>query len=334
MNLVLERPGFLLLMAVLPPLFYLRHLWPARGGRARVPVAVFRGIPFRAPATLNGLGLRLAAAAYWGAWVVMIVALAGPTRTIRERIYLSRGIDVMIVIDQSASMAARDFQPLNRFDTARTVIRRFIEQRPNDHVGLVGFSAEAALRVAPTLDHRRVNESLEEMLLIEYGDGTAIGMALALATLHLQNSQASERIIVLLTDGVNNAGEISPEAAARAAAQTGVRIYAVGVGTGREASIEVRDPRTGQLFRGTVRDSFDEASLRALAEISGGQYYAAGSAGTLQVVFDAIAAAQSGERRFRVEVHREPVHRALLIWALGLLLAEFVLRRLIVGAVP
>lgn len=334
MNVVLERPVFLLLLPLPLLLIYVRHFWPARGGRLRIPVSVYDGLPFRAPPTARGFGIALANVCYWVAWLLMIVAAAGPTRTTRERVYLSRGVDIMVVLDQSASMAARDFQPSNRFDTARAVIRRFIEQRPNDHIGLIGFSAEAGLRIPPTLDHRRVIESLDGMVLMELGDGTAIGMALALATLHLQNSHATERMIVLLTDGVNNAGEISPEAAARVAGQLGIRIHAVGVGSGREAAIEVRDPRTDQLYRGTIRDSFDETALRRMAELSGGSYYSAGSAGTLQVVFEAIASAQSGERRFRLEVVREPIHHRLVIMALILLALDFLLRRIIAGALP
>jgi Ca-activated chloride channel homolog len=331
---ILERPGILILLVFLPPLMYLRHFWPQRGGRVRFPVSLWGGEGFRGPLTVRIVGVKISAVIFWSAWVLLILAAAGPTRTERERIYLSRGADIMLVIDQSASMAAQDFQPVNRFETARAVIRRFVDQRLNDHIGLVGFSAEAALRVPPTLHHRHVLDSLDSMVIMELGDGTAVGMGLALATLHLQGSQAENKAIVLLTDGVNNSGEISPEAAAEVAGRQGVRIYAIGVGSGQEAAIEVRNPEDGQLYRGTVRESYDEETLTRIAELSGGTYFSAGSAGTLEAIFNAIGTAEDTERRVRVQVRRFPYHRRLLLMAIALLLADLVLRRILGGVSP
>jgi Ca-activated chloride channel family protein len=331
---VLENPGYLLLLAAFPPVAYLRHIHPRRGGRLPVPFSIYDGEIFRAPASLRVLLIRVSHVAFWTGCVLFIVAAAGPTRTTRERIYLTRGIDIMLVVDQSASMAAQDFQPVNRFETARSVIRRFVEQRPNDHIGLVGFSAEAALRVPPTLNYEYLLQSMDGMQLMELGDGTAIGMGLALATLHLRGSSAEQRVIVLLTDGVNNAGEISPEAAAEVAAETGIRIYAVGVGSGREARIEVRDPETGQLYRGTVRDSYDATTLERISELSSGSFFTAGSAGTLQSIFDAIGTAESTERRVQIRVNREPRHRPVLFVAIALVGLDLIVRRLLLGVAP
>ncbi len=331
---ILERPGVLILLLLLPPLVYLRHFWSRRGGRVHFPVSLWGGERFREPLTVRILAVKVSSVFFWCAWVLLIVAAAGPTRTERERIYLSRGADIMLVIDQSASMAAQDFQPVNRFETARAVIRRFIDQRLNDHIGLVGFSAEAALRVPPTMHHGHVLDSLDSMFLMELGDGTAIGMGLALATLHLQGSQAENKAIVLLTDGVNNAGEVSPEAAAEVAGRQGVRIYAIGVGSGKEAAIEVRNPEDGQLYRGTVRESYDQETLTRIAELSGGTYYSAGSAGTLEAIFNAIGTAEDTERRVRVQVRRFPYHRRLLLLALSLLVVDILVRRILGELAP
>lgn len=331
---ILERPLVLLLYALVPVAFYYRHIWPRRGGRIEIPFSVWGGERFRAPLTIRMILVRLGTALFWGAIVLLILAAAGPTRTERERIYVSRGVDIMLVVDQSASMAAQDFQPVNRFETARAVIRRFVARRANDHVGLVGFSAEAALRVPPTLTYDHLLQSLNEMQLMELGDGTAIGMGIALATLHLQGSDAEEKVIILLTDGVNNAGEISPEAAAEVAGRRGVRIYAIGVGSGREAAIEVRDPEDGQLYRGTVRESYDADTLRRIAELSGGAYFSAGSAGTLEAIFNAIGTAEDTERRVRVQVRRDPRHRGLILLALAFLVGDLALRRILGGYAP
>jgi Ca-activated chloride channel family protein len=331
---VLDRPVYLLFLLVLPVLFYLRHVRPSRGGRLVVPFSVSDAITFHPPVTFRVFVIRLTTAMFWAGLILLVLALSGPTRTERERVYLSRGIDIMLVVDQSASMAAQDFRPVNRFETARSVIRRFVEQRPNDHIGLVGFSAEAALRSPPTLNYDHLLRSLDSMELMELGDGTAIGMGLALASLHLQGSEATERVIVLLTDGVNNAGEISPEAAAEVAGEAGIRIYAIGVGSGQEARIEVRDPETGELYRGTVRDSYDQETLEAIAELSDGNYFTAGSAGTLEQIFDAIGTAENTERRVQIRVTRFPLHRPFLIWALALLIADVLIRRFLLGSTP
>jgi len=331
---VLDRPAYLLLYLVLPVLYYIRHVNVWRGGRLPVPFAIYNGGVFRPPVSFRVMLLKFSAVMFWAGMVLLILALAGPTRTERERVYLSRGIDIMLVMDVSPSMAAEDFQPVNRFETARSVIRRFVDRRPNDQIGLVAFSAEAALRVPPTLNYDHLIESLNELQLMELGDGTAIGMGVALASLHLQGSSAEQRVIVLLTDGVNNAGEISPEAAAEVAGDSGVRIYAIGVGSGQEARIEVRDPETGQLYRGTVRGSYDQETLERIADLSGGSYFTAGSAGTLESVFDAIGTAESTERRVQIRVQRRPQHRLILMWALALLVAEVLVRRLIVGSAP
>lgn len=332
--LILERPIYLALLLLIPVGIYLRHIWPRRGGRILLPFVVWGGERFRGPLTVRQIAVRISTVLFWGAWVLLIIAAAGPTRTERERIFVSRGADIMLVIDQSASMAAQDFQPTNRFETARAVIRQFVEQRVNDHVGLVGFSAEAALRVPPTLNYDHLLSSMEEMRLMELGDGTAVGMGIALATLHLQGGDATQQVIILLTDGVNNAGEISPAAAAEVAGRQGVKIYAIGVGSGQEAEIEVRDPEDGQLYRGTVRESYDEETLRRIAELSGGTFFSAGSSGTLEAIFNAIGSAEDTERRVRVEVRRYPQHRKLIVLALFFLIGDIVLRRVIGGFSP
>ena len=331
---VLERPVFLLLFLLLPVLVYTRHVWWRRGSRIKMPFVLYPAVGMKNRRTWRSGLSRMGVLCFWLGWSAIVVALSGPMETERERIYLNRGTDIMLVIDQSASMAARDFPPGNRFDAARSVIRNFVGERANDHIGLVGFSAEAELRVPPTLSHETVLESVNQMQLLELGDGTAIGMGLALAALHLQHSQAEQKVIILLTDGVNNAGEISPEAAAQVAGTSGIRIYAIGVGSRREVPVEVRDPSSGQLYRGTITDSYDENSLQNLAELSGGSFFSAGSPGTLNSVFEAIGTVESVDRRARVQVHQFPLYRDAVIWGLALIALSYALRRIVVGVAP
>ena len=181
----------------------------------------------------------------------------------------------MIVLDESPSMAARDLGGDSRFATAVEVIRGFVAGRENDAIGVVSFSDRAALQVPKTLDRVALNAALERLRVMTLGDATAIGMGIAVALLHLQDSAAAGRVIILLTDGENNAGEISPRTAAAIAADKGVRIYTIGVGRAGATVLELTDPRSGLTRRGVYHGRFDEALLRRVAEITGGRYFAA-----------------------------------------------------------
>lgn len=325
---VVDRPAWLLLLLLVPILVYVRHVWRGRGGKLSFPFSVWGGHGFTPPATATSVLIGASALVFWLGVVVLVVALAGPQRVTRERSFLTRGVDIMLVIDQSPTMAARDFQPENRFEAAREVIRRFVSLRENDPIGLVGFGAEASLRVPPTIDYEHLLSVLEQMRILEMGDGTAIGMGLAVAALHLEGSDAPRKAIVLLTDGVNNAGEIQPETAARAARSLGIEVYVVGIGSGEEADIEVRIPATGELYAGTIREGFDEESLRTIAEVGGGRYYYAGSNTALQAVFDTIDTIERVEQRSLLRVVREPYDRLLVLIGLALILLDFLIRRL------
>lgn len=324
---VLDRPAYLLFLLVIPALVYFRHFWRGRGGTLSFPFGTWGGQGFTAPATATATLIAISAMLFWVGVTVLVLALAGPQRVTRERSFLTRGVDIMIVLDQSPTMAARDFQPENRFEAARGVVRRFVSLRENDPVGLVGFGAEASLRVPPTIDYDHLLGELDRMRILEMGDGTAIGMGLAVAALHLESSEAPRKAIVLLTDGINNAGEIQPETAARAARSLGIEIYVVGIGSGEEVELELRNPETGQMLRGTVRDGFDEAALRQIAELGGGRYYYAGSNTALQAVFDTIDTVERVEQRSLLRVVREPHDRLFILIGLGLILFDFAIRR-------
>jgi Ca-activated chloride channel family protein len=169
--------------------------------------------------------------------------------------------------------------------------------------------------VPPTLDYGYLLDALAGMEVWELGDGTAIGMGLAVAALHLSQSTAERRVIVLLTDGVNNSGEILPETAARAAAALGIQIYVIGMGSGSDAEFEAINPQTGELQRGTVQGGFDEELLVSIAQAGGGSYFYAGTNGALSSVFEAIGTVESVEQRSLLRVEREaPVPPRVADW--------------------
>ncbi len=328
-----EQPEFFLLLLVLPVGIYFRHRWKGRGGRLLFPFRIWQGASF-AP-TQRGIRilLFLSSTAFWLGAAALVIAMAGPVRTVRDRVFLSRGIDVMIVLDQSPSMSARDFPPENRFETARQVIRNFVSGRENDPIGLVTFGSEAALRVPPTLDYRLLTERLEGVSIMELGEATAIGMGIAVASLHLRASSAREKVIILLTDGANNAGEILPGTAAEIAAQMGIRIYTIGIGSSEEVPIQYTDPATGRIFRGSFQGGFDEELLKEVAATSGGAYFRASSPGSMQAIFNTIDSIETVEKRSRIRVRTVPLHRMFILMSLCLVFLDVLVRKFLLREV-
>ena len=330
---VFDRPVVLLALLSLIPAVYFRHFWPSRGGKIVFPFAAWKRRGFVPPATLASLVLAIGGIGFWVGTAFLIVAAAGPQIVRREQVYITRGIDIVFALDQSPTMAAKDFQPENRFEAAKRVIERFVSGRQNDPVGLVGFGREASLRVPPTLDYDHLLAVLDSMEVWELGDGTAVGMGLAVAVLHLSRSTAPRRVIVLLTDGVNNAGEILPETAAAAAAAMGVQVYVVGIGSGETVEFEAVNPETGERQRGTFPDGFDEELLRAVATAGGGTYFYAGTSGALESVFEAIDTVERLEQRSLLRVESEPRFRLFAFVGLLLVLFDFLIRRFFVREV-
>jgi Ca-activated chloride channel family protein len=324
----LEYPAALALLLLLPPVIWLVHFSPFRGGRVAFAWRIWNGQGFAPGAQPARLLLFLSEAAFWLGCALLIVALAGPQRVSRQKSYLSRGLDIMVVLDESPSMLAQDFKPDHRFDAARSVIRDFIHGRENDPIGLVTFAEQAALRVPPTVDYPLVLQALDALAVGSLRDGTAIGMGLALASLHLSRSTAQGRVIILLTDGENNAGEVAPDDAAGAAARLGIRVHTVGIGREGEAPLVYTDPETGRTVRGTYRGRFDEALLRRIARASGGRYFHASSPGVLGAIFEAIDSYEKTEKRVRITVTRVPLQDRFAL--AGLLL---VLLRVLAGKV-
>ncbi len=324
-----EQPLVLAALLLLPPAIYCVHYRRGRGGVLSVTCHLWGGAPLASSNGPLGLVARLARWLFWLAVAALIVAAAGPVRLHRERVFLTSGLDLMIVLDESPSMAARDLGGDSRFATAVEVIRGFVAGRENDAIGVVSFSDRAALQVPKTLDRVALNAALERLRVMTLGDATAIGMGIAVALLHLQDSAAAGRVIILLTDGENNAGEISPRTAAAIAADKGVRIYTIGVGRAGATVLELTDPRSGLTRRGVYHGRFDEALLRRVAEITGGRYFAATEPGALAAVFREIDSLERVETRTRLRVLREPHHVEFLLVALALLLLEVFLRRVI-----
>ena len=327
-------PGWFAVFLAFPMFVWVRYFWRGRGGRISFPFRIWAGDGFRPPGTWLRAAVFVTDLAFWAGGASLVAALAGPEITEREDVHLSRGIDIMIVLDQSPSMGAQDFPPGNRFDTARGMIRRFVSGRSGDSIGLVTFGSEAVLRCPPTADYSWLLERLDELTLRELGDDTAVGMGLALATLHLAESTAPDKVILLLTDGDDNAGEIRPDTAAKLAAERNIRIYSIGIGSEGEIPIELVDEDTGKITRGTIVTDFDEEELRELSEATGGGYWRANSPGALETVFQAVDSLESVERRVSVRVTTRPMQRPFIIAAALLVMFSYLVRKLVMGEIP
>ena len=259
------------------------------------------------------------------ALALLIIAMARPRRLQETVTVSSEGIDIVLALDISGSMQAEDFQPTNRFTVARQVLRDFITGTQGDRLALVVFAAKAFTQSPLTLDYTMVHRLLDQ---VEIGmvdeSGTAIGMAIATSAARLEKSKAKSRIIILLTDGMNNAGAIDPITAAKAAGAIGVKIYAVGVGSEEGALIPVDDPIFGRTYARNPDGSYqrtmmDEATLRKIAQVSGGKYYRAADPDTLRKIYEEIRRLEKS--KFEMNEYRRYQEMAgRFLWAALLLL--------------
>jgi Ca-activated chloride channel homolog len=266
-------------------------------------------------------------------WTLLVVALARPQRVVSTSGDDRYGIDLVIALDSSGSMAAEDFRPRNRFTVAKELISRFVSRRENDRIGIVTFGSRAATRVPITFDRQVARSILEKTQIGENGDGTAIGHGIATSVNRLRGSKARSRVIVLVTDGVNNAGSIEPTTAAALASRYGIRIYAVGVGSRGEVPVPVRVQNrfTGELetiYR-MIRGEIDEALLTAIAGTTGGAYFRAVDPNALESVLARIDSLEKSKlpapRRQSIrELYIAPLAAGVVLVFLGLLLGETV----------
>jgi Ca-activated chloride channel family protein len=262
----------------------------------------------------------------------LFAAAAGPVFINTELVWLNRGADILFVVDISPSMAGLDMNGRSRFDAARDLVREFAETRPSDAIGLVAVGNDASLMVPPTVDRSALYSRLETLRIAELGDGTALGMGLAIAALHLRNSGAPRRAVVLVTDGENNAGAVHPETAAAALRSTGTSLYVIGVGSGGEVPIDYVDPVTRIRRTGTFDSRFNVNSLRSLARSGGGTYIAAPSAEAFSAAFARVDEGEMTVRRSGTITRTKAFHVSFIIAALILICAARSLRRYILGA--
>ena len=264
--------------------------------------------------------------------ILSLIALARPQTTEKADHILQQGVDIVMILDVSGSMQSVDFEP-NRLEVARKTMDAFISERTGDRLSLVIFAGEAYTRIPLTLDHRVVRESLATAVTDSVSqDGTAIGMAISVGLNRLKKSDAASKIMVLVTDGDNNAGAIDPVTASNLAQEMGIRIYTIGIGS--DTLILPVQGIFGQTQYRQYEGGFDEALLKQIAEKTGGQYYRATDARTLENIFNTINALEKSV--FDDDNFREYNELAFpfMMAALALLLAGIVLDKYYFVQIP
>jgi Ca-activated chloride channel family protein len=256
------------------------------------------------------------------AGALMIVGLARPQRGHSHTEVTANGIDIVLGLDVSGSMQALDFlidgQRVNRIEVVKSVVSKFIDERPNDRIGLIAFSGVPYLVSPITLDHDWLQQNLERVNIGAGDDGTAIGSAIAASVNRLRTTAAKSKVVILLTDGMNNTGKISPLAAAEAAKALGMKIYTIGVGVRGKAPIPVKD-EAGNNHIIMAKVDVDEKTLQTIADETGGRFYRATDTDSLQKIYAEINRLETSAQTVQKFEHYDELYPWVLIPALALL---------------
>jgi Ca-activated chloride channel family protein len=331
MSFTFQHPWFLLALLALPLFAWLRGRKGARPAFVYSSVTLLKQVSktsrSRAGALLHSLR--------WFALALLILALARPQKAQTETSVRASGVDIVIALDLSTSMESEDFtirgQRVNRLTVAKDTIAKFIERRPSDRIGLVAFAGRAYIAAPLTLDHQFLQANLERLQLRTIEDGTAIGSGLSAAINRLRDIESKSKIVILMTDGQNNAGKVPPVTAAEAAKALGMKVYTIGVGIRGYAPYPVMV--FGQKTYRQVQVDIDEETLTAVAEKTGGKYFRADSTDTLRKIYAEIDQFEKSEAVVKKFVRRTELFHwfavpGALLLLLEVLLANTIWRRL------
>ena len=261
---------------------------------------------------------------------LLVVALARPQKGHTDEEVSTEGVDIMLILDISESMRALDFQPDNRLAVAKKTMQEFIHKRSSDRIGLVVFGARSFTKCPLTLDYNVLTQFIDEVTFTDFSFQTAIGTAIATAANRLKDSHAKSKVIILLTDGSNNAGEIPPITAAQAAAELGMKIYTIGVGKEGKVPmpVQIQNPFTGKVTRKVqmMESDLDEQTLMKIADATGGTFFRAQSAEKLSDIYRQIDEMEKTEIKTRIYTSFEEKFYPWLWAGCILLLIELVLQ--------
>ena len=330
------HPWLLLLLLLLPVLAWLK------GRRGSPPAFVYSSVQL-VRSVLNITRSRsggFLTALRWLALALFIIALAQPRFSKSETKVRASGIDIAVAIDLSGSMASEDFDfvpgqgGVSRIDMAKSVLAKFIQKRPNDRIGLVAFATQAYIAAPMTLDHDFLQQNLERLELGAInGNQTAIGSGLSAAINRLRELKSKSKIVILMTDGQNNAGKVAPLTVAEAAKSLGVKVYTIGVGTRGQAHMPGRD-MFGRKGYQIMAVDIDEDTLTKIADMTGGKYYRADNTENFQKIYAEIDKLEKSEAEVKKYTQFTELFPWFLAPGLGLVLLEIILRNTLLRRIP
>ena len=314
-------PAYLLLLILLIPVIGW-YIWELHDQDASLQVSSAASLARQKKSTRIYL-LHVPFILRVAAITLLSIALARPQLSNRWSKESTEGIDIMMALDISGTMQAEDLKP-NRLEAAKNVATDFVLARPNDQIGLVVFAGESFTQCPLTTDHAVLVNLFRSVKFGMVEDGTAIGLGLANAVNRMKDSETKSKVIILLTDGSNNRGDIDPQTAAEIAKTFGIRVYAVGVGSHGEARVPVQTPLGTQYM--TMNSEFDEETLRNIAATTGGEYFRATDNNSLKRIYEQIDQLEKTKLRVREFSKRSENFAPWLIAALLCLIAEILLR--------
>ena len=335
MNFSFAAPWWLVGLALIPLLAWLRGRTGPESAFVYSSLSLVKGITEVRRSRAGAILMNLR----WLSLALLILGMARPQIAGGQAPLKASGIDIAVALDLSGSMIAEDFrlhgQQVNRLAIAKDTLRTFAENRPSDRIGLVVFGTEAYVAAPPTLDHdflRRVLDRIE--LGTINGEQTAIGSGLATAVNRLRGLKSKSRIVILLTDGQNNAGKIPPLTAAEAASALGVKVYTIGVGTRGLAPVPRGTDAYGRKVYGQACVDIDEDTLKKIAAQTGGKYYRADSTETLRRIYSEIDSLEKTEETLNKFAYVEEVMGWFVLPGLGFLLLEMLLGQTVWRKLP
>ena len=319
------NPGYLFLLLLLIPIigWYAYELWKSD---ASVQISDSTALAAQ-PKSWRVWLLHVPFVLRVAAVTLLSIALARPQLTNRWTSESTEGIDIMMALDISGTMLAEDLKP-NRLEAAKSVAQDFVIARPNDQIGLVVFAGESFTQCPLTIDHAVLVNLFRS---VEYGmveDGTAIGLGLANAVNRMKDSETKSKVVILLTDGSNNRGDIDPQTAAEIAKTFGIRVYTVGVGSYGQTRVPINTPLGKQYV--TMDSEFDESTLKRIAQTTGGQYFRATDNTSLKQIYEQIDQMEKTKLRVREYSKHTENFMPYLIAALVCLLLEVLIRYFVV----
>ena len=328
--MTLQNPEWLLLLLVLP---FIARWYRGRYRQHYAPITMSHLGAFGGQSSWRGRLRALLPTLRLLAVIALIVAIARPQRLLREENIDAEGIDIMLTLDLSSSMLSKDFDP-DRLETAKRVAADFIQQRAYDRIGLIVFSGEAFTQCPLTTDHAVILQMLEKLQCGFLADGTAIGMGLATAVNRVKDSPAKSKIIILMTDGVNNAGYFKPDMAMQIAKTYGIKVYTIGIGSEGEAMSPVGRRSDGEYVFGMAPVEIDEELLTAIAQTTNGKYYRAKNATELQQIYQEIDRLEKSKINLTTTKRRSEQYGTWVLGAIILLVLELLLRYTVFRTIP